>query len=171
MQQTKKDVLLIAARQRLAGAVQRDEVLATIDEIVVDLIGSEEFAVFELPHMDADVETMQLAHVRGIAADSPRLARAAGPIRYALGVGQTLVARSRRKGADDVDGGLTAAIPLKLDGHVTGAIAIFGLAPHKEALTAVDHELFEVLSRQAAMALHGAAARSLRPTVRPPRPA
>jgi len=161
-------VRLTVAGQRLAASVQRDAILATIEEIVVDLIGSEELAIFELAEMDGDVETMRLVHVRGIAADSPRLARAAGPIRYALGVGQTLVARSRRKGADDVDGGLTAAIPLKIDGHVTGAVAIFGLVEHKQALAPVDHELFEILSRQAAMALHSAATRSLRPTARPP---
>lgn len=161
-------VRLTVASQRLAASVQRDEVLATIAEIVVDLIGSEELAVYELPEMDGDIESLRLAHVRGIAATSPRLARAAGPIRYALGVGQTLVAQSRRQGAEDVDGGLTAAIPLKLDGHVTGAIAIFGLVEHKKALTSVDHEIFEILSRQAAMALHSAASRSQRPTVRPP---
>ena len=163
-------VRLTVAGQRLAASVLRDEVLATIEEIVVDLIGSEELAIFELSEMDGDVETMRLARLRGISEDSPRLARAAGPIRYALGVGQTLVARSRRRGADDVDGGLTAAIPLKLDGHVTGAVAIFGLVEHKAALTSVDHELFEILSRQGAMALHLASSRSLRPTVRPPKP-
>ena len=43
------------------------------------------------------------------------------------------------------------------------------LIEHKKALTSVDHELFEILSRQAAMALHSAASRSQRPTVRPPR--
>ena len=161
-------VRLTVAGQRLATSVQREEVLATIEEIVVDLIGSEELAIYELAEMDGDFDSLRLVHVRGISESSPRLARAAGPIRYALGVGQTLVARSRRKGAEDVDGGLTAAIPLKLDGHVTGAVAIFGLVEHKKVLAPVDHELFEVISRQAAMALCSAAARSLRPTVRPP---
>jgi hypothetical protein len=161
-------VRLTVAGQRLACSVQRDEILTAIEEIVVDLIGSEELAVFELAEADSDLDSLRLVHLRGIAASNPRLARAAGPIRYALGVGQTLVARSRRRGAEDVDGGLTAAIPLKLDGRVTGAIAIFGLVEHKADLVPVDHELFEVLSRQAAMALHAAASRSQRPTVRPP---
>jgi hypothetical protein len=161
-------VRLTVAGQRLATSVQRDDVFATIEEIVVDLIGSEELAIYELAEMDGDFDSLRLVHVRGISEGSPRLARAAGPIRYALGVGQTLVARSRRKGAEDVDGGLTAAIPLKLDGHVTGAVAIFGLVEHKKVLAPVDHELFEVISRQAAMALCSAASRSLRPTVRPP---
>lgn len=117
-------VRLTVAGQRLACSVQREDVLTTIEEIVVDLIGSEELAIFELAEADGDFESLRLVHVHGIAASSPRLARAAGPIRYAMGVGQTLVARSRRKGAEDVDGGLTAAIPLRLDGQVTGAIAI-----------------------------------------------
>jgi GAF domain-containing protein len=161
-------VRLTVAAQRLARSVDREEVLSTIEEIVVELIGSEEFAIFELAVIDGDLDSLRLARVRGISPNSPRLDRASGPIRYALGVGQTLVARSLRHGAEDVDGGLTAAIPLKLDGHVTGAVAIFGLLEHKKALAPVDHELFEILSRQAAMALHSAVSRSLRPTARPP---
>ncbi len=162
-------VRLTVASQRLASSVQRDEVFSTIAEIVLDLVGSEEVAIFELAQVDGDVDALRLVHVRGLESNSPRLGRAMGPIRYALGVGQTLVARGGRRGPDDADGGMTAAIPLKLDGHVTGVIAIFALLEHKKALAQVDHELFEILSRQAAMALHSAAARSERPTVRPPR--
>ena len=162
-------VRLTVASQRLASSVQRDEVLSTVAEVVLDLIGSEEVAIFELAEADGDVDSLRLAHVRGFESNSPRLARAMGPIRYALGVGQTLVARRGRRGEDGADGGLTAAIPLKLDGRVTGLIAIFGLLEHKKVLAEVDHELFEILSRQAAMALHSTSVRSERPTVRPPR--
>ena len=34
-------------------------------------------------------------------------------------------------GASEADGGLTACIPLKLDGKVTGAVAIYRLLPQK----------------------------------------
>jgi hypothetical protein len=50
--------------------------------------------------------------------------------------------------------GLTACIPLILEGRVTGVIAIFGLLSHKAALEAVDCEIFDLLARQASMALY-----------------
>ncbi len=74
-----------------------------------------------------------------------------------------------RRGPAERDGGLTAAVPLKIDRQVTGVIAIFRLLEQKPGLDPTDHELFDVLSHQAAMALYSTAFRSLRPTVRPPR--
>jgi hypothetical protein len=163
-------VRLTSAAKRLAASLHRESVLSAIEGIVVDLIGSSEVAIFELDEVDGDVESLRLARVLGLDPKSPRLTRAGGPLRYALGLGQTLVARGRRVGADDADGGLTAAVPLKVEGRVTGAIAIFRLLDHKEGLSSVDHELFEILSRQAAVALQVAnAMHSTRPTVRPPR--
>jgi hypothetical protein len=162
-------VRIAAAAKRLAGSLQRESVLSAIEGIVVDLIGSNEMAIFELAEADGDVESLRLSRVLGLDPKSPRIKRAGGALRYAIGLGQTLVARGRQVGADDTDGGLTAAIPLKIDGRVTGAIAIFRLFDSREGLGQVDHELFDVLSRQAAMALHIAnAIHSTRPTVRPP---
>jgi hypothetical protein len=47
-------------------------------------------------------------------------------------------------------------IPLLLDGQPLGVIAIFRLLPQKAGLEPVDHELFALLSRHAALALHHA---------------
>jgi len=49
---------------------------------------------------------------------------------------------------------LTAVIPLKVEGKVTGVIAIFRLLPQKQALATVDRELFGLLGSHAAMALY-----------------
>ncbi len=158
-------VQLTVASQLLASSLEREDVLATIEEVVVNMIGSEELAIFEL---DSDA-TLKAARLRGIEAESPRLARAFGTLRHVLKTGKTLVSRARRVNPSDLDGGLTAVIPLKVDSNVTGVVAIFRLLEQKHGLDQVDHDLFEVLSRQAAMALHSTAFRSLRPTVRPPR--
>ena len=49
---------------------------------------------------------------------------------------------------------LTACVPLKLDGRVTGAIVVFRLLAHKPALQRVDHEVFELLATHVATALY-----------------
>jgi hypothetical protein len=158
-------VQLTVASQLLAASLERDGVLSAIEEVVVNMIGSEEFAIFDL---DRDGESLNLARLRGIDAGSPRLRLATGALRYAAQSGKTLVAKGRRATAESPDGGLTAAVPLKIDTQVTGVVAIFRLLEQKSGLDPTDHELFEVLSRQAAMALYSTAFRSLRPTVRPP---
>jgi hypothetical protein len=92
---------------------------------------------------------------------------AAGAMRHAMNAGRTLVIKRPQAGAE-TDGGLTAAVPLRIDGQATGVIAVFRLLEQKAGLDPTDLELFDVLSRQAAMALYTTAYRSLRPTVRPP---
>src|SRR6185503_5039626 len=49
---------------------------------------------------------------------------------------------------------LTSCIPLKVDGKVTGAIAIFRLLQQKNGLQEVDYELFHLLATHAATALY-----------------
>jgi hypothetical protein len=159
-------VQLTVASQLLFGSAEREGVLSAIEEVVVNMIGSEELAIFDL---DSDGESLRVARIRGIEVDGPRMRCALGQLRHAMRSGQTLIANARRGSRDDRFGGLTAAVPLKVDSNVTGVVAIFRLLEQKAALDPTDHELFEVLSRQAAMALHSAAFRSLRPTARPPR--
>jgi hypothetical protein len=159
-------VQLTVASQLLANSIEREDVLCAIEEVVVNMIGSEELAIFDL---EGEEQLLKIARVRGMEPTSPRLLRAFGPIRCAIRSGQTLITREARAGAGDADGGLTAAIPLKVERNVTGLVAIFRLLEQKAGLDPTDHELFEVLSRQAAMALYSTAFRSLRPTARPPR--
>lgn len=158
-------VQLTVASQLLAAALERDDVLFAIEEVVVNMIGSEEMAIFDL---DRDGESLRIARLRGLEPSSPRLALASGAIRHVVTSGNTLVATPRR-GVAERDGGLTAAVPLRIERQVTGVVAIFRLLEQKAGLDPTDHELFDVLSRQAAMALYSTAFRSLRPTVRPPR--
>lgn len=154
-------VQLTVASQLLVGSHDREDVLSAIEEVVVNMVGSEELAIFDL---DSDGESLMVARLRGIEPRSPRLALASGALRRAMKSGHTIVPKDRLDGS-----GLTVAVPLKIESQVTGVVAIFRLLEQKPALDATDHELFELLSRQAAMALYSTAFRSLRPTVRPPR--
>jgi K+-sensing histidine kinase KdpD len=162
-------VQLTVASQLLTTSFDREDVLRAIEEIVVNMVGSEEIAIFELA---PDGRSLALAYSRGIDTGSPHLELALRPLQTVMSSGSILVLRDRHvraiDGDDGEDGGLTAAIPLKVEANVMGVVAIFRLLQQKQALDPIDHELFDIVSRQAALALYSAAFRSLKPTVRPP---
>jgi GAF domain len=152
---------LYVASFRLHGTLDRAEVLAAIQEIVANLIGSEEMAVFEMNEARSAVE---LVAANGLPPGSwPSVRLEQGLIGRAARTGELYVA-----GEGDAplalpeESDLTACIPLKIDGLVTGVIALFRLLPQKKGFVAVDHELFELLGTHAATALYssGLAARA-----------
>src|SRR5437773_260151 len=56
--------------------------------------------------------------------------------------------------ADALETPIAAALPLRLDEHVTGGIVLFSLLAHKSGFEDVDYDLFDLLTRHAAIALH-----------------
>lgn len=129
---------LYVASYQLHGTVERSTVLQVMLEIVANLIGSEEMAVYEVAH-----DSLELAASNGI--DRQRLARIGigeGTIGRSVASGGIYVAEGGRPDAD----GLTACIPLQIEGRPIGAIAIFGLLPQKPALADIDREMFELLA-------------------------
>jgi regulator of replication initiation timing len=144
---------LYVASYRLHGTVERGEVVLAIQEIVANLIGSEELAILE---REAGRTELTLVASFGVEeAPLRRIAVGEGPIGRAAATGEVYV-RGEGDGGMAVSGEspVTACIPLSLDGQVTGAIAIFRLLSHKPALAAADHELFDLLASQAAVALY-----------------
>jgi GAF domain-containing protein len=144
---------LYVASYRLHGTVQRPEVLTVIQEIVANLIGSEEMAVYEL---SAGESTASLVGSFGIDPDRHLTVRVGvGVIGRAVLSGDTYVSEGGPAGEGlPQEADLSACIPLKLDGRVTGAIALFRLLPQKAAFAAVDRELFDLLATHAATALY-----------------
>jgi len=143
---------LYIATERLHGSLDRHEVLLAIEEIITNLIGCEELAVFEI---DRDAAALVLAASMGI--DEARFARiplGQEPIGIVAMTGEPYIAASSRGEEGVVDPALTACIPLKLGDTVTGVIAIFRLLSQKVGLTASDRELLELLIPHAALALH-----------------
>ncbi len=149
-------VQLTVASQLLCGAVDRDDILNAIEEIVVNMIGSEEIVVLELlPNEDR----MKVARSRGIDGTSERFAAAVEPIREAIATGRVVLPKGKE---------ITAIVPLLMDSTTFGVLAVFRLLEQKPALDALDHELLDLMSRQAAVAIFSAAFRSMKATVRPP---
>ncbi len=134
---------LYVASYQLHTSVDRDAVLTAIQEIVVNLIGSEQLAIYQR-RGDAP---FRLAASFGF--DEEKLAAIIGG-EYAvekLGEGHIF-----RDPADLQP--LTACVPLKIGDRHIGAILIFRLLEHKPALQPVDHELFDLLAVHASTALY-----------------
>ncbi len=145
---------LYVASFRLHGTLEREEVLAAIREIVINLIGSEELAVFEL---DGSGAVLRLVSSFGLDQTRWRhVPVGVGVIGRTAERGALYVASKGEPIAEPAPGeeALTACIPLLLDGKVTGAIAVFRMLEHKRGLEDVDHELFDLLAHQAATALY-----------------
>jgi hypothetical protein len=139
---------LYVASYQLHASVERETVLSTIQEIVVNLIGSEEVAIFE---MDEDANEFRLASSFGVDLARLKSFKAgSGPIGQRLLGGEVFV-------NDHVSGGedkLTACVPLRVGERIIGAILVFRLLEHKQGLQPVDHELFELLGIHASTALY-----------------
>lgn len=142
-QQSSNLANLYVASYQLHTSVEREGVLTAIQEIVINLIGSEQLAIYE---RNGDAE-FRLAASFGL--DNDRIAAfVAGE--YAvekLGEGHIF------SDPDDRET-LTACVPLQVADRVIGAILVFRLLDHKPALQPVDHELFELLSVHASTALY-----------------
>ncbi len=144
---------LYVASYRLHETVERREVLAVLHEIVANLIGSEEMAIFE---MNPEGSALSLVGSFGIEPERQRTVLVgSGVIGRAVLAGETYVSDGGpAQGGLPQEADLTACIPLKLDGRVTGAIALFRLLPQKAGFVAVDRELFDLLATHAATALY-----------------
>jgi hypothetical protein len=143
---------LYVASYRLHGTLDRQEVVATIQEIIANLVGSEEQAIFE-----TNPDSTAFSLVASIGIDPARyqeIPMGSGPIGRAGQTGDPFVVGEGKDVPDAGDPALTACIPLKLNDKVTGAIALFRLLPQKPRLEPVDHELFDLLATHAATALY-----------------
>lgn len=144
---------LYVASYRLHSTLEREEVLETVQEIIINLVGCEELAIFEL---QPGASSLTLSASFGIDASRYGSWPAdRGRIGHVVRTGEMWVRGEALDPATAIgEHDLTACIPLTLAGRVTGAIALFRLLPQKRSIEAVDRELFELLATHAAMALH-----------------
>jgi hypothetical protein len=158
--QTTNIANLYVATYRLHGAVDVNEVLGVIEEIVANLIGSEEIAILAIDPADARVSVLRARGLEESLLDSVVLG--VGPIGRALALGQTFIrsddtSTSAATGRGSGERELTACVPLRVCGGVVGALAIFGLLPQKPGLEPIDFELLALLGEQAGVAIYTAA--------------
>jgi hypothetical protein len=137
---------LYAAGYSLHASLARADVLAATQEVVINLVGSEQFAI-----VDASEELEPLAlfglgtsRLDGVTRKSGIVARAAAerrPLALPSGVP-----------ADST--GVRVCVPLCVGDEIVAFILIFGFLPQKSELTSLDYELFSLLGTQAGTALH-----------------
>ena len=134
---------LYVASYQLHANIERAAVLTSIQEIVINLVGSEQLAIYE---RDGD-EHFRLAASCGLDEELLVGVVAGEYAVEKLGEGHIFM-----EPADQQP--LTACIPMQIGERVTGAILVFRLLDHKPALQPVDYELFELLAVHASTALY-----------------
>ncbi len=138
--------LYIASRQ-LHSSLNFDEVMRSVIEIIINLIGAERFAVMLL---DEKTRILKAVASEGMEPEEvPPVKAGDGVIGGALVSGQAYY----RTGSPGDDEGVLVCLPLRIGDRAVGAIAIYSLLQQKERLTELDHELFALLGEQTAMAL------------------
>ncbi len=143
---------LYVATYQLHATLTPGEVLQTVAEIAVNLLGAEAFAV--------------LLRRDGGQGFEVALAQGFGSGEYPLFAGEEYVGGEKAVDATLADGTLrlapipnsnvVAVVPLKVQGEIVGALVVLKLLPHKPSLRPEDRELLDLLSAHAASALFAA---------------
>jgi hypothetical protein len=143
---------LNAASARLIEALEHGDVCEAIGEIIANLIGSEEVAIF---HYFPLVRTFKLAWSSGIENDTLRAFGSGAGFLGRGAIGQTSQFPERQLNTPllSYEKNLTASIVLKSSNEVVGVIAILGLLPQKSRLEWADFELLKFLEVYGAVAL------------------
>jgi len=143
---------LYVASYQLHSTLDFNEVLKTVLEIIMNLVGAERFTVMLL-----DEKTSRLTAVatEGIEIeDVPEIAIGDGLIGQVAQSGDSYFMEEdiSRVTGDDLTKPMVC-IPLSIKEHVIGVIVIYTLLVQKEKFSEVDYELFSMLAGHAATAI------------------
>lgn len=145
---------LYVASYQLHSTLDFREVVDIVQEIIINLIGAEAYALLLLDEKTGIFQTV----ASGGQGRLPGLESLG--VRQGEGVlGETGTSGVSYYAGDDLDSRKPslsrpiAAVPLKINDEVIGIIAIFSLLEQKHAFTAVDYELFSLLAAHAAAAI------------------
>jgi GAF domain-containing protein len=151
-EQSSEMAQLYVALERLHGGLSRDETLQALQEVVINVVGSEEFSVFERTG-----DRLSLIHHFGVDPV---------PLRE-LKLGDGVIGRTAERGklfiagrdgpVDAADADVSACIPLMVGDEVWGVLTVFRLLGHKPGIAESDQVIFELIRSHAGIAL------SLRP--------
>jgi hypothetical protein len=149
-----KRVATDVLQRRMRAAVENDDAVDAIKEIIVNLIGSEEFAVYAVDDAGSVLNLVCSCGSGEVA--QPAIPLGVGPVGRAALIDRVSITGIPPELWSAEQSDLTACIPLKIDGTLTGAIAIFRLLPQKRSAGALDRDLLTLLGSLAAPALHEA---------------
>ncbi len=143
---------LYVATYQLHATLSPQEVQETIAEIATDLLGAQQFVLL-LRREDGDDYEISLRQGLGTAGGAPYLGES-----YGGGdrmVDATLSDGLLRLGPTE-DSPALAAVPLRVQQEIVGAIVLLKLLDHKPILRPEDRDLLDLLSAHAASALFAA---------------
>lgn len=144
---------LYIASYQLHSTLDFKEVLQIIMEIVINLIGAEEFALMLLDEKTGD---LQAVACEGLDRDEiPPVRLGSGLIGQTLQSGESYFIDDMETYQRDILSPMVC-VPLKIKDHVIGVLAIYKLLIQKDKFAQVDYELFTLLAGHAATAIFGA---------------
>lgn len=145
---------LYVATYRLHGTVDQQEVLSAMQEVIANLIGCEEIAILEVG-AGGELRPILTLGVEG-RFDQPL--PQTGVLAEVVRSGRTIVLEpgaGTQASTEGPETGLSACVPLSVEGEVIALIALFQLLPQKfEGLTDLDKELLNLLATHGATALY-----------------
>jgi len=141
---------LYIASYQLHSTLDFPEVLQIITEIIINLIGAEEFAILLL---DEKTNELNAVATEGVEREElPSVKLGSGAIGSVAKTGDNFfvddVSSYTRDFLDPM-----VCIPLKIKEHVIGVIVIYKLLVQKKSFAPVDYELFTLLAGHAATAI------------------
>jgi transcriptional regulator with GAF, ATPase, and Fis domain len=141
---------LYIASYQLHSTLDFKEVLQIITEIVINLIGAEEFGIMLL---DERTNKLQAVAFEGLeVSDIPGVALGEGIIGQMAKTGESYFIDDMAGYVRELDKPIVC-IPLKIKEHVIGVIVIYKLLVQKSRFAEVDYELFTLLAGHAATAI------------------
>ncbi len=142
---------LYVASYQLHATLSFAEVVDTVKEILINLIGAEAFALFWAEERPGVVRTEA---TQGMERGLPEHVRfKAGPLARATEEGESYYADPLPDPGRLDPAHPIACIPLKIGQRVIGVVAIYRLLSQKDRFTPLDFELFTLLAGHAATAL------------------
>lgn len=144
---------LYIASYQLHSTLDFKEVLQIIMEIVINLIGAEEFALLLL---DEKSDELQAVACEGLEReDIPSVKLGSGLVGKTAQSGESYFSENMETYQRDIMNPMVC-VPLKIKDHVIGVLSIYKLLVQKERFAQVDYELFTLLAGHAATAIFGA---------------
>ncbi len=132
---------LFVAVSSITGTRDRAKILSAIEEVVVNIVGSEEVAIFA-----REGGGLRLISSVGVATDALERLDLGGVLGRVAQSGEAYIPLADGTPRETCAGHpVNACVPLTVDGDVIGVIAVFRLLQQKPRLTESDVELLRLL--------------------------
>jgi nitrate/nitrite-specific signal transduction histidine kinase len=137
---------LYVASYQLHSTLDPSEVVQIIVEIIINLIGAEEFSIFMV---DEGINELVL-----MGGELGSRSFNKGRISVGQGIeGQVAASGKIYRAESQTESGGLICVPLKIKEEMIGVICIYKLLDHKKGFTSLDYELLNLLAGHAATAL------------------